>query len=151
MTSSTSAQSTRTRSETPSTRTARNRASVRFARRSTNVNCISGRMTAMTRPGTPAPLPRSMQDVVDWGRASANAAAWVMISARGALPRAPIRWASPNTCSKPGCVAGLLIGPMGQNQSSDSLSLPATATTTRRCGSWPCERVSTPATSTRES
>jgi hypothetical protein len=88
---STSAHTTDTRSSMPNALTDRNKASVRFDRRSTRVSWISGRAIAMTSPGTPAPLPRSTQVWTDWGRASAKAQAWLIMSFMGCAPRAPMR------------------------------------------------------------
>ena len=78
-----SAVSTVVRSSSPKAETALARASIRDARRSTNVTESSGRSTAITRPGTPAPDPRSMTDCAPGSMASTKWRAWAMTSSTG--------------------------------------------------------------------
>ena len=90
----TSAHTTRTRWPHPSDAMARSSASVRLARRSTRVMSSSGRISATTKPGTPAPDPRSIMLRQESGSAKANAPACSMTSLIGRRPSAPMRCAS---------------------------------------------------------
>jgi hypothetical protein len=84
---------TRTRSVQPSRDTARRSQSVRLSLASNSTTAASGRAAAMTKPGTPPPLPRSkrLSKSRNGGR---KPRAWVMTSPADREPRKPTRRAS---------------------------------------------------------
>ncbi len=92
---------TRTRSSMASAATADSRNSHRRALESTSTSSRSGRATAIGRPGTPPPLPRSTTRPVTSAKASTKPAAWTRWSSAGPGPRRPSERAR-SSCAQEG-------------------------------------------------